>query len=179
MKKRSPEYGLLIDYEYCTGCHSCEVACAQEYKHEPGVRGIKVFEVEQKLPDGGRRQTLLRWVNEDLQERFRGRIAVFDLQAAAVWCWANFLHDSAPPDRRPLHINFDETGIRYFQDARDGLLTESAREARRAPRSLTQSVPRGDTRAMMSLAAFICDDPEVQDHLPQVLLVSARLTPAP
>ncbi|MFC1640021.1 4Fe-4S binding protein [Gemmatimonadota bacterium] len=24
----NPEYGLLIDYEYCTGCHACEVACA-------------------------------------------------------------------------------------------------------------------------------------------------------
>ena len=52
MDKKKPEYGLLIDYEYCTGCHSCEVACAQEYKHKAGVRGIKVFEVEQKLPDG-------------------------------------------------------------------------------------------------------------------------------
>ena len=52
MEKKKPEFGLLIDYEYCTGCHSCEVACAQEYKHKPGVRGIRVFEVEQKLPDG-------------------------------------------------------------------------------------------------------------------------------
>ena len=52
MNKKKPEFGLLIDYEYCTGCHSCEVACAQEYKHKPGVRGIRVFEVEQKLPDG-------------------------------------------------------------------------------------------------------------------------------
>ncbi len=52
MKGKKPEYGLLIDYEYCTGCHSCELACAQEYRHKPGVRGIKVFEVEQKLPDG-------------------------------------------------------------------------------------------------------------------------------
>jgi serine/threonine protein kinase len=24
-------YGLLIDYEYCTGCHSCEVACQMEH----------------------------------------------------------------------------------------------------------------------------------------------------
>jgi Fe-S-cluster-containing dehydrogenase component len=53
MIKKKPKYGLLIDYEYCTGCHSCEVACAQEYKHQPGIRGIKVFEVEQKLPNGG------------------------------------------------------------------------------------------------------------------------------
>lgn len=20
-------YGLLIDYAYCTGCHTCEIAC--------------------------------------------------------------------------------------------------------------------------------------------------------
>ena len=20
-------YGLLVDYDYCTGCHTCEVAC--------------------------------------------------------------------------------------------------------------------------------------------------------
>jgi Fe-S-cluster-containing dehydrogenase component len=24
------EYALIIDYKYCTGCHSCEVACRQE-----------------------------------------------------------------------------------------------------------------------------------------------------
>ena len=23
-------YALVIDYKYCTGCHSCEVACRQE-----------------------------------------------------------------------------------------------------------------------------------------------------
>jgi len=38
-------YGLLLDYEYCTGCHSCEVAC----KHEKGLGigdwGIKIAEV--------------------------------------------------------------------------------------------------------------------------------------
>jgi len=52
MDKKKPEFGLLIDYEYCTGCHACELACAQEYSHKVGIRGIKVFEVEQTLPDG-------------------------------------------------------------------------------------------------------------------------------
>ena len=52
MNKKKPEFGLLIDYEYCTGCHACELACAQEYSHKVGVRGIKVFEVEQTKPDG-------------------------------------------------------------------------------------------------------------------------------
>ena len=45
------EYGLLIDYEYCTGCYSCQVACAQEYKWPAGMGGIQVMEVVQKLPN--------------------------------------------------------------------------------------------------------------------------------
>ena len=37
--------GLLIDYEYCTGCKSCEVACRNERKIPLGKWGIKVNEV--------------------------------------------------------------------------------------------------------------------------------------
>jgi Fe-S-cluster-containing dehydrogenase component len=45
-----PEFGLLIDYEYCTGCHACEVACAQEFRRPKGItKGIVVLEVEQNL----------------------------------------------------------------------------------------------------------------------------------
>jgi len=36
--------GLLIDYEYCTGCHTCEVACKQEHNYPTGKWGIKVTE---------------------------------------------------------------------------------------------------------------------------------------
>ncbi len=36
--------GLMIDYEYCTGCHSCEVACKLEHKLPTGVFGIKLAE---------------------------------------------------------------------------------------------------------------------------------------
>ena len=43
--KKKPEHGLLIDYEYCTGCHACEVACAQEFRRPAGiVKGIEVLE---------------------------------------------------------------------------------------------------------------------------------------
>jgi Fe-S-cluster-containing dehydrogenase component len=51
MSDRKPEYGLLIDYEYCTGCHACEVACSQEFKRAPGMSGMQVIEVIQKLPN--------------------------------------------------------------------------------------------------------------------------------
>ena len=37
--------GLLIDNEYCTGCHSCEVACKNEKELPLGQWGIKVLEL--------------------------------------------------------------------------------------------------------------------------------------
>jgi Fe-S-cluster-containing dehydrogenase component len=46
-----PRYSLLVDYRYCTGCHSCEIACNQEYDRPIGLSGIKVFESTMKLGD--------------------------------------------------------------------------------------------------------------------------------
>ena len=51
MTKDKPKHGLLIDYEYCTGCHTCEVACAQEHHWPAGMAGIKVIEIVEKLPN--------------------------------------------------------------------------------------------------------------------------------
>lgn len=45
--------GLLIDYQYCTGCHSCEVACKKELGLAVGEFGITVSEDgPRKLPNG-------------------------------------------------------------------------------------------------------------------------------
>ena len=38
------KYGMLIDVQYCTGCHTCEVACEQENHLDAGQFGIKVTE---------------------------------------------------------------------------------------------------------------------------------------
>lgn len=40
----SRTHGLLIDYEYCTNCHSCEVACQMHLGLAPEQWGIKVSE---------------------------------------------------------------------------------------------------------------------------------------
>ncbi len=45
-------YGLLIDYEYCTGCYACRVACCQEHGHEAGSSGMAVIEQVQPLAKG-------------------------------------------------------------------------------------------------------------------------------
>jgi Fe-S-cluster-containing dehydrogenase component len=37
--------GLLIDYKYCTGCHTCEVACLKEHSLDEGQFGIQVLQV--------------------------------------------------------------------------------------------------------------------------------------
>lgn len=48
---KKPEYGLLIDYEYCTGCFACQVACAQEHNWPAGMGGVRVQEIVQNLPN--------------------------------------------------------------------------------------------------------------------------------
>lgn len=37
--------GLLIDYNYCTGCHTCEVACQKEHGFAPDVFGIELKQI--------------------------------------------------------------------------------------------------------------------------------------
>jgi Fe-S-cluster-containing dehydrogenase component len=40
-----PRKGLLIEYEYCTGCQSCVIACKQEHGHPVGRGGIVLNEI--------------------------------------------------------------------------------------------------------------------------------------
>ena len=37
--------GILVDMNYCTGCHACEVACKQENQYPVGICGIKIHEL--------------------------------------------------------------------------------------------------------------------------------------
>ena len=42
----------MIEYEYCTGCQSCVVACKQEHNYPVGKGGIHLNEINTTLPDG-------------------------------------------------------------------------------------------------------------------------------
>ena len=47
------DYSLLVDYQFCTGCHTCEVACKQEHHFPAGKEGgVKVLEMVHELPGG-------------------------------------------------------------------------------------------------------------------------------
>lgn len=52
---KANDYGILIDYEYCTNCHTCEVACKKALDLPVGQYGIKVLE------DGPRKNMLGTW----------------------------------------------------------------------------------------------------------------------
>jgi len=39
------QLGLLIDYEFCSGCHSCEMACSMEHGLPIGQFGIKIAQI--------------------------------------------------------------------------------------------------------------------------------------
>ena len=44
---------LMIDYEFCTGCHACEVACKKHLEVGEGQYGIHVLQDgPRELPDG-------------------------------------------------------------------------------------------------------------------------------
>jgi len=47
-----PKYGLLINYEFCVGCHACEISCKQEHNRPPEQWGILVKEVASELAGG-------------------------------------------------------------------------------------------------------------------------------
>lgn len=38
------DYALFIDYEWCSGCKSCEIACRNEHDIPRGQFGIRVLE---------------------------------------------------------------------------------------------------------------------------------------
>jgi Fe-S-cluster-containing dehydrogenase component len=46
-----PRKALMIDYEYCSGCRSCEVACKQEHDYPVGKGGIHLNEIITEMPD--------------------------------------------------------------------------------------------------------------------------------
>lgn len=36
---------LLIDYEFCCGCHTCEIACQKEHGYAPETWGITIQQI--------------------------------------------------------------------------------------------------------------------------------------
>ena len=90
MREAKPRNGLLIDYEYCTGCKSCVVACAQEYGWPPGQGGMRVTEIIQELPNDKAYLTFLPFPTESCV-LCAGRVRKGQKPACAHHCLANVI----------------------------------------------------------------------------------------
>lgn len=53
--------GILVNYEYCTGCHSCEVACKNHLNLPNGEFGIKINEIGPWEYKGGKASKRWEW----------------------------------------------------------------------------------------------------------------------
>jgi hypothetical protein len=89
-------------------------------------------------------------------------------QAQAVWQWYNCCAARVPAGKAPLRINMDETSVCLFQGGGKGTVVF---KRRRDPGDEPyEQASRAKRRTCFTHAAFICDRPDIQPLLPQVLV---------
>ena len=92
-------------------------------------------------------------------------------QATALWRWGNYLQHLDPPEKTRVLINVDETSVRLVPEEGKGHVSN------RAYRLLCSGMPLGRNaslaaqRSAITHVTAICDHPEIQNRLPQVVLV--------
>ena len=92
-------------------------------------------------------------------------------QAHAVWQWYNCCAARVPAGRAPLRVNLDETSVALFQGGGKG--TIMCRKRKNPPAAEPhETASRAERGLCLTHVAFICDRPDIQPSLPQVLVAS-------
>ena len=86
-----PTYGILIDYEFCSNCHTCEVICKMELGLPEGKWGIKVFEVGPWQVEGDKWQLTYVPVPTDLCDLCADRTAQGKLPSCVHNCYTGVM----------------------------------------------------------------------------------------
>lgn len=87
----SSKFGLLIDYEFCTGCHTCEVACKKEQNLPAGQFGIKVVEDGPRKLNSGKYEWRYIPVPTELCNLCEDRVAAGKLPTCVHHCQASVM----------------------------------------------------------------------------------------
>ena len=93
-------------------------------------------------------------------------------QASAVWQWWNCAAGAASqedPGLEVLRLNLDETSVGLFQGGGKGTIVCRKRRLE-ANREMAQPVNSGRKRTCLTHIALVCDRPDVQPLLPQVII---------
>ena len=101
------EYGLLIDYEYCTGCESCVVACKEEHGFPVGKWGIRVLDDGPwQKDDSGEGGNCFNWnkipVPTDLCDLCADRVAAGKEPTCVHHCLANVMRYGTVAELAPM-----------------------------------------------------------------------------
>ena len=83
-----------------------------------------------------------------------------------MWQWYNFVERSVPPTRQVLRINLDETAVCLHPDTDKGNVFITTRPVYR--------VQRWKTRTYFTHVAIVCDNMELQPHMPQLIIGNER-----
>lgn len=141
-----------------------EVRSVMPEEHRPATRGTSGV--------GGSR----RWVSR-LRSQYRGRFGKLKVRevvppeellakSRAAWQWYNHLEVSVPAGKSILRINLDETSICAFQGGVAGNIFSTKRRLSEP----IESAPLGKRRRCLTHVALICDKPELQPLMPQILI---------
>lgn len=84
-------YGLMIDNEYCTGCHTCEIACRNELELPMGQWGIKLLELGPWKKLDGRWETKFVPVPTTYCDLCSERVSSGGIPSCALHCLANVI----------------------------------------------------------------------------------------
>ena len=87
-----------------------------------------------------------------------------------MWQWFRFLVEQVPNDTDILRLNLDETSIKFWHQPRLGLRRRT--RDRLGGGKFARHTSRGQLRRAFTHVAVICDDPSVQRHLPQIMIVN-------
>ncbi|MBQ9955313.1 MAG: oxidoreductase [Eggerthellaceae bacterium] len=86
------QYALYLNYEFCTGCHSCEVACRNEKKIPLGDFGMKLLEDRPRQhADGSWHWDYIAYPTE-LCDLCADRVAEGKMPSCVQMCQAKCLH---------------------------------------------------------------------------------------
>ena len=84
-------YGILIDYEFCSNCHTCEIVCKEELNIPAGKWGIKVYEVGPWNIEGDRWQLTYVPIPTDMCNLCEHRVSAGKLPACVHSCYTGVM----------------------------------------------------------------------------------------
>lgn len=107
-----------------------------------------------------------------LLESAASRAATCGDKAFGSWWWGGFLQECGRMRKPVLLVNMDETSVRLCPRVREGWVFAEVSSERRDLLRRGPAVSHGESRACLTLVAFLADRPELQRLLPQVFLTN-------